>query len=240
MTPSPNTPIRPADPLPDAAKPYTHGPLFAGIAPQDAAAMLTCLGMQVRPFEKGEVIVRRGDAVRSVGLVMAGQVSMERTDALGNRSILGTAGPGDTFAEAFAAGRVPADVDVVGMAPGGAAFIDLERVLTTCSNACAFHARFVRNLFAAIASRNVALTKKIAAVTPRTIRGRLMSFLSDRAAEADAHGVFRIPYTRQQLADYLCVDRSALSHELSKMRDEGIIGFEKNAFWFEKGAARQG
>lgn len=227
--------IHAADTLPDYGQLYARGPLFAGISPQEAAAMFGCLKAQIRPFAKGERIVRQGDRVRSVGLVLAGRLSMERSDALGNRSILGTAGPGDTFAEAYAASGTPSDVDVAGIEPGGVALIDLERILNTCSSSCAFHARLVRNLFAAMASRNIALTKKIADVSPRTIRGRLLSFLSEQARHADERGVFRIPYTRQQLADYLCVDRSALSHELSKMRGEGILGFEGNAFWFEGG-----
>ena len=217
----------------DGGQSLACSPLFAGISPQEGAAMFECLKAQIRPFDKDERIVRRGDRVRSVGLVLAGRLSMERTDALGNRSILGTAGPGDIFAEAYAASSTPSDVDVAGIVPGSIALIDLERILNTCSNACAFHARLVRNLFAAMAARNIALTKKIADISPRTIRLRLLSFLSEQARHADGHGVFHVPYTRQQLADYLCVDRSALSHELSKMRAEGIVGFEKGAFWFE-------
>lgn len=197
--------------------------------------MLGCLDAQMRPFVKDERVVRQGDRVRFVGLVLAGRLSMERTDALGNRSILGTAGPGDIFAEAYAATGSPSDVDVAGIAPGAVALIYLERILGTCSNACAFHTRLVRNLFSAVAARNIALTRKIADISPRTIRERLLSFLSEQARHSDEQGVFRIPYTRQQLADYLCVDRSALSHELSKMRAEGIVDFEKDAFWFAEG-----
>ena len=232
-------PDKPASHVLDTSSNREHlcarGPLFAGITPQECAAMFGCLDAQMRPFAKEERIVRQGDRVRFVGLVLAGRLSMERTDALGNRSILGTAGPGDIFAEAYAATGAPSDVDVAGIAPGVVALIDLERILGTCSNACAFHTRLVRNLFSAVAARNIALTRKIADISPRTIRERLLSFLSEQARRADEQGVFRIPYTRQQLADYLCVDRSALSHELSKMRAEGIVGFEKDAFWFAKG-----
>lgn len=211
---------------------YLKSRLFAGIAPAELDAMLACLGVRTRTFDKGELVIRRGDAVRFVGLVLEGRLTLERTDAFGNRSIMGVARPGDTFAEAYAAAGMPCGVDVVVDAPCEAAFIDLDRILSVCSNSCSFHARLVRNLFASMAQRNVALTRKIADVSPRTIRARLMSYLSEQARSTDEQGVFRISYTRQQLADYLCVDRSALSAELSRMRAEGLIDFKKDAFRF--------
>lgn len=209
---------------------YMAGRLFAGVAPDELGTMLGCLDVRERSFDRGEFVVHRGDAVRFVGYVLAGQLTLERGDVLGNRSILGTLRSGDTFAEAYAAAGKPSGVDVVAAAPCEVALIDIDRILGTCSNACAFHARLVRNLFAAMAQRNVALTRKIADITPRTIRGRLTSYLAEQARTADEQGIFRIPYTRQQLADYLCVDRSALSTELSKMRAEGLIDVDGASF----------
>ena len=235
---SPTPPDHPASPPADASsdQPLQRacGPLFEGIAPADRARMLTCLDAQVRHYRRGEAALRRGDRVRSLGLVLDGRLTMERTDVLGNRSILGSVAAGDVFAEAFAATGSPAGVDVVAATDCCVAHVDLARVLRTCSNACAFHEQLVRNLFAAMGRRNMALTRKIADITPRTIRGRLTSYLSDQARDTDASGVFRIPYSRQQLADYLCVDRSALSTELSRMRAEGLVDFDKNAFWFPR------
>lgn len=225
--------VHPSDTLPDPLEQYARGPLFHGIAPADCAKMLRCLDAQVRHYGKGELIVRRGDKVRSLGFVMEGLVTMERTDALGARSILGSVSAGGVFAEAFAVSGQPCEVDAVATVDTTVAHIDLARILLTCPTACGYHSRLVRNLFAAMAQRNLALTRKIADVTPRTIRGRLMSYLSDQAAQhADERGVFHVPYTRQQLADYLCVDRSALSSELTRMKNEGIVGYEKNDFWF--------
>lgn len=214
--------------------PATPTALFEGIAPESRTRMLSCLDAQVRRYQKGEAVLRRGDRVRSLALVLDGRLTMERTDVLGNRSILGSVAAGDVFAEAFAATGSPAEVDVVAATDCSVAHIDLDRVLRTCANACAFHERLVRNLFAAMGRRNMALTRKIADVTPRTIRGRLTSYLSDQARNADQSGVFHIPYTRQQLADYLCVDRSALSTELSRMRAEGLVDFDRNDFWFPR------
>ena len=228
--------VKTIETLPENFEQYTRGALFHGIAPQDCAKVLGCLNGQVRRYSKGEYVVRRGDKVRSLGFVMEGLVTMERTDALGNRSILGNVAAGGVFAEVFAASGAPSEVDVVATVSTTVAHIDFERILNTCPTTCSYHAKLIRNLFAAMGQRNLALTRKIADVTPRTIRGRLISYLSDQATRhADERGVFHIPYSRQQLADYLCVDRSALSTELTRMKKDGIIDFEKNDFWFVEG-----
>ncbi len=225
-----------SDSLPDHVEQYKRGALFRGISPQECEKVLGCLGAQTRRYAKGEIIVHRGDKVRCLGFVMEGQVITERTDALGNRSILGSVGAGDVFAEAFAATGTESDIDAVAAIDSTVALIDFERVLKTCPTTCAHHARLIRNLFGALAQRNLALSRKIADVTPRTIRGRLMSYLStQRERHGDERGAFSVPYSRQQLADYLCVDRSALSTELTRMKNEGIIDFEKNVFWFVEG-----
>lgn len=236
----------PADSPSGPVERYLRSPLFRGISAPDCARMLACLGAREREVAKGETVLRRGDAVRFMGLVMDGRLIMERTDELGGRSILGAASAGDLFAESYAASGQPCGVDVVAATDCTLARFDVERVLCVCSNSCAFHTRLVRNLFAAVAERNIALTRKIADVSPRTIRGRLTSFLSEQAASAGVAGKtgeqasFTVPYSRQQLASYLCVDRSALSTELSKMRADGVVGFERDRFWFERGAATRG
>ena len=180
--------------------------------------------------------MRRGDKVRSLGFVIEGLVTMERTDAMGVRSILGSVSAGSVFAEAFAASGQPCEVDAVASVDTTVAHIDLAHILLTRPTACRYHSRVVRNLFAAMAQRNLALTRKITDVTPSTIRGRPMSYLSDQAEQhADEQDVFHVPYTPQQLADYLCVDRSALSSELTRMKSAGIIDYRKNDFWFVRG-----
>ena len=213
-----------SDTLPDRGEQYKRGALFRGIAPQDCEKVLGCLGAQERMYSKGEYIVRRGDNVRCIGFVMDGRIITE---------ILGSVGAGDVFAEAFAATGMAVDVDVVAAVDSTVTLIDFERILCTCPTACSYHSRLVRNLFSALAQRNLALSRKIADVTPRTIRGRLMSYLStQKARHGDEQGVFTVPYSRQQLADYLCVDRSALSSELNRMKKDGLIDFDHDNFWF--------
>ena len=205
-------------------------PLFRGIDAQEVSAMLACLGARHRALDTGEYASREGDPARSIGLVIAGSVIMERTDLWGARSILGRAAFGETFGEAYAC--VPGSamgVDVRALEPTAILALDVERVLKTCPSACLFHARLVRNLLGTIASKNLQLNDKIQAITPRTIRARVLSYLEIRARQANSRR-FTIPFNRQQLADYLCVDRSALSHELAKMRAEGLLDYDRSAF----------
>ena len=166
----------------------------------------------------------------SVGLVLEGGVRIERVDAWGGRSILERFGPGELFAEAYAcAGSEPLATDAVAETDCGVLFLDAARVLRLCPAACAFHARLVRNLLADMANKNLRLSRKMRIITPRTIRERLLTYLSGEAVRRGARS-FEIPFDRQQLADYLSVERSALSAEISKMRRDGLIACEKSRF----------
>ena len=204
--------------------------LFAGVGAEDAAAMLRCLSPRRRAFRAGEVILRAGEFAQEMGLVLECGVRIERVDAWGGRSILERFGPGELFAEAYAcAGSEPLATDAVAETDCGVLFLDAARVLRLCPAACAFHARLVRNLLADMANKNLRLSRKMRIITPRTIRERLLTYLSGEAVRRGARS-FEIPFDRQQLADYLSVERSALSAEISKMRRDGLIACEKSRF----------
>lgn len=204
--------------------------LFANVDASSVSAMLGCLDARIASYEKGETIFRAGDTSRVMGLVLEGGARIEREDYWGNRSILGTFGPGQTFGEAFACqpGQ-PFDVNVIAPAPATILLLDVQRVVTMCSSNCVFHAQLIRNLLNIVAKRTHALTRKIEHISKRTTRAKLLSYLSDQAA---AHGSrrFSIPFDRQELADYLSVDRSAMSAELSRMKRDGILDYHKNSF----------
>jgi CRP-like cAMP-binding protein len=108
-------------------------------------------------------------------------------------------------------------------------FIDFRRLASPCVNACAFHARLIRNMLNIVSVKNIALTRKIEHVSRRTTREKLLSYLSDAAKKAGG-GWFSIPFNRQELADYLYVERSAMSATLSKLRDEGVLLYRRNNF----------
>ena len=192
--------------------------------------MLECLDARKRSYAQGERIHRMGDVIKTVGIVLEGSVRIESVDVWGNVSVVGVQEPGGMFGEAYAA--VPSEpllVDVIAAQDCTVLFLNLGKVLTTCPHACAHHARASRNMTAIIARQTLALARRIFHVAPKTIRGKVLAYLSDEAERAGSRE-FDIPFDRQQLADYLGVDRSALSSELSRMQKAGILETRRSHF----------
>ena len=213
--------------------------LFRGSSPEEVEAMLSCLGAERRTFQKGERIFRTGDVVRSLGAVLAGSVLIENNDLWGNTTVLDSVGQGQIFAETYACTLgEPMMVDVVAAGETEILFLNMERVLHLCSSTCEYHTRLIRNLLRLSAQKNLNLSRKIFHTAPKTIRGRLLTYLSDQAVRSGSRA-FEIPFNRQQLADYLNVDRSAMSNELSKMQREGLLTVSRNRFCL-KGAMEHG
>ncbi|MGI6033378.1 MAG: Crp/Fnr family transcriptional regulator [Coriobacteriales bacterium] len=207
-------------------------PLFRGISALELSAMFGCLDTRRKSYEKGDFIFRRGDATDVLGLVLGGRVRIERVDVWGNTSVMGQAGPGAVFAEVFAVlPDEPMRVDVIAEVPCELLFLNVKRALSPCAKACPQHARLAGNLVRTMARKNLGLSEKIACQAPRTIRGKLLVYLSTQAQAAGTRE-FDIPFDRQQLADYLGVDRSALSAELGRMRDDGLLETHRSHFVF--------
>lgn len=205
-------------------------PLFHGNSTEEIGKMLDCLRAEKRRYAKGSVIFRAGQTTRLMGLLLSGQVSVESDDIWGNKSMLDHLGPGQVFAETYAAlPQQPMMVSVVAAEAAEVLLLDMDRLLHQCFHQCAHHGRLVANLLAISAHKNLALSRRIFHTAPKTIRGRLLSYLSFQAAQ-QGRLEFHIPLSRQQLADYLNVDRSALSNELSKMRREGLLEADRNHF----------
>ena len=189
--------------------------------------MLPCLGASPRRFARGERILRAGEPTRYMGLVLTGSVLVEHTDLQGAVTLLGRAEPGELFAEAYAClGGEPLEVAVLAAADAEVLFLNSVQALS-CARPGA--AEFTRNLLTILAGRNLTLTRKIGHMARRTTRDKLLSYLSAQAMQAGGPE-FDIPLDRQQLADYLAVDRSAMSTALGKLRDEGVLTFQKNHF----------
>ena len=198
-------------------------PLFSGISRQELGQMLSCLGGKITGIAKGNPVFLEGDPAEFVGVVLSGQVQIVRTDYYGNRSVLTVVSPGGLFAEAFACADVETlPVSVIALQNSTVLLLDCKRVLTGCSNACPFHSRLVRNLLKGIAQKNLRLTSKVRGMSQKTTQEKLMEFLLEQAKQHDS-AEFVIPYDRQALADYLGVERSAMSAELSKLKKAGRI-----------------
>lgn len=208
----------------------SRSPLFAGISPGELPILLKCLSVKIRRYGKNEFIFNHGDRVSFIGLVLDGAVLIIRENYWGSRSILSQLGPADLFAEAFSCAGVPTlEVSALASQPCRILLMDYKRVITTCPSSCAFHTQLVQNMIRILAMKNIMLTQKIGHITMRSTREKVLSYLSASALEAGS-GQFTIPFNRQELADYLSVDRSALSAELSKMKEEGILSYHKNRF----------
>lgn len=204
--------------------------LFEGCTGDEAKAMLGCLGAQEKAFPKGEVIYYTGQQVSRMGLLLSGEIHIVRMDVWGNENIIGRIMPGEVFAETYACVHgEPLQADVIAIWPSRVLFLDVWKVLRTCVSPCSHHERLIRNLITIMAVKNLHLTQKIRHITPKTIRGRLLSYLSQEAVRQGENS-FDIPFNRQQLADYLSVERSALSAELSKMQRDGLLVYKKNHF----------
>ena len=210
-------------------------PLFSGISRQEMGLMLNCLGGKITGIAKGNPVFLEGDPAEFVGVVLSGQVQIVRTDYYGNRSVLTVVSPGGLFAEAFACAGVEAlPVSAMALQASTVLLLDCRRVMTGCGHDCLFHSRLVYNLLQGIAQKNLALTEKIRFMSRKTTREKLMEFLLDQAKR---HGSaeFTIPYDRQALADYLGVERSAMSAEIGKLRKDGLI--ETSGAWFRVAAS---
>lgn len=204
--------------------------LFSGVSEDEISSLLSCLGASFHSYKKGEYVLREGERLSSVFILVEGKIHVQKDDYWGNRSIISEISVGEMFGEAYCAPESGVLInDVVAIEDCGVIFFDVKRIITTCSSACRFHNMIVQNMFFAISDKNRKLVQKIGHMSGRTTRAKLISYLSEEAKRQNS-SYFTVPFNRQQLADYLSVDRSAMSNELCKMRDEGLIRFEKSNF----------
>ena len=204
--------------------------LFRGVTPDEIESMMGCLEAQVKKYHKGEIIYHNGEYAQKAGLVLSGSVHIENDDLWGNKTLLSHVGAGQVFAETYVC--VPGEplmINVVAAEASEILFLNLGKGSCTCVKNCGFHGRLIQNLLAISAQKNLNLSRRIFYTSAKSIRGRLLSYLSDQATRCGSLE-FDIPFNRQQLADYLGVDRSAMSNELSKMQKEGYLTSSKNHF----------
>lgn len=203
-------------------------PLFNGIGLEDFEVMLHCVEGRVQGYDKGAVIQLAGNPVKTVGLVISGIVQVTREDGDGKQNLMAELHEGELFGEVFAcAGISHSPVMVLASEPAQVLHLNYRKVITACSSVCSFHQKLIENMLALVAKKNLHLNQKIDILSKRTTRERLLLFF-----DYHRQGVrrFTIPFSREALAAYLCVERSAMSAELSKMQREGLIRYERNSF----------
>lgn len=204
--------------------------LFSGVAEDEIETMLDCLSAELRTYQKGSYVLHQGEYLHHITVLVAGSLLIQKDDFWGNRSIVNKINVGEMFGEAYVAPGSEALLnDVIATEDSAIIFFDVHKILSTCSSACRFHAMVIQNLFYAISVKNRSLVQKLGHMSKRTTREKLLSYLSEQAKKQGTSS-FEVPFNRQQLADFLSVDRSAMSNELCKLRDEGLLSFERNRF----------
>ena len=205
-------------------------PLFYGVTDEELLKMLGCLDARVMEFDKKYTIIAEGCAAKYVGIVLSGSVHVVRLDYYGNRGILTELTAGELFGEAFACAEVESvPISVIANEPCEVMLIDCSHILNNCQNRCAFHQQMIYNLMRDLATKTITFHQKLEIVSQRTTRDKLLTYLTMYAKKVGKKD-FYIPFDRQELADFLEVERSGLSVEISKLKREGLIDSEKNHF----------
>lgn len=207
-----------------------QNPLFNGLNENELSQLLKCLNPKLKNYQKNETIIKNNDSLHEIGILISGEANIVKYDYWGNSSIITHLYSGEVFGEAYAC--IPeneVDINVIATENCQILFLDIFKISTACPCACSFHHLIIKNLLAMIAKKNIILNKKVDLMAKKTIREKVLAYLSSQALISNSK-IFNIPYNRNQLAEYLGVDRSALSSELSKMQKDGLISYYRNTF----------
>lgn len=211
--------------------------LFAGISDQEMIAMSKCLGARRQRYGSGEYLFRSGDSAEELCVVLEGTVDIVKQDWWGNSAVLSSNGPGSVVCTEYACAHGEnMDVSVVSSGQSEVLFLEIAKVTRVCKSTCEFHSRLIGNLVQILARDALALDRRLERMCKRTTRDKVRAYLSDQARLAGGNE-FTVPLNRQEMADHLGVDRSALSAELGRMKNDGILDFTKNRFTLIVGGA---
>ena len=203
----------------------TGCPMFEGIAPDELPALLLCLNAREKQYQRGETVIRPGSSITELGLVLSGSVQVWQMDYWGHQTLIHRLERMDVFAESFAIARQPIPLGVTAAEPSRILFLSADTLIRPCKSGCSSHNILNANWARMLARKNISLTDNIRHLSKRSIHNKLMSYLSDLAARQGSDLVVP-PLNRQELADFLCVDRSAMTRSLYRMQNEGILFIE--------------
>lgn len=207
-----------------------NSPLFFGMNEDELRGILECFNARLKSYESGEMIIRQSDVITNLYLVLEGGVNIEKDTYWGRRIIITKLGVNDNIAMSFVACKaIESTIDAIASENTKLLMLNYEKCTSMCQNACARHKVLINNMFEILAKENLELLQKIENISQKSIRDKLLTYLSTEARK-NKNNVFEIPFNRQDLADYLNIDRSAMSFELSKLQKEGLIQYEKNKF----------
>ncbi len=214
---------------PEYLKIINQSELFIGYESHELMLILGCLNAQIKEYQKNQMVFSQGTVIDKIGIVITGTLQLQQTDLFGNNNILTSLGSRNIFGESYAGSGLPIPIEVVASQESTVLFIDYEKIIHPCTKNCIDHSNLVTMMVRLLSIKNMFLTEKIAILSKRTTREKLLHYLNGESKRHQAK-TFTIPFNRQGLADYLVVDRSAMSAELSKLKKEGIIEYHKSTF----------
>ena len=204
--------------------------LFYNISDENLVPMLSCLNAKIIEYKKDETIIEEGSEIQSVGILLSGSAQIIKLDFHGNRNIISKINSSMLFGESYACADITSiPLSVVACENTEVMFIECNRITKTCCNSCEFHNQIIINLLKIIALKNIIFNQRAEITSKRTTREKLLTYL-EQQAKINNNNTFTIPFDRQELADYLEVDRSGLSSEISKLRKEGLLECKKSNF----------
>ncbi len=209
---------------------YSEIPLFEGIKPEDIDKLLVCIRSMKREYKKDETIIMEKDRVHYVGIVLSGRVHITKEDIWGNTFLLSYVEPGELFGENFAVTKMQeASVSFHAASDTKVLFLSASNIIHTCPNSCGFHARISENLFHLLGEKSILFMNKLEIMSKGSLRKKILAYLSMLCQQQGSNYV-TTPLSQTQLAEYLSVNRSAMARELSSMRTEGLIDYDKKTF----------
>lgn len=208
----------------------TKSPLFLGITQEELSRMLNCFSATIKKYKQGEMIIRQGDIVSKIYMILEGSVNIEKDSYWGRRIIVQKLGELNNIALGLVASKnIESSVSALCSKNSTILSLNFNKCSTMCTNACSHHVALVQNMFKILSRENIELLEKIENISQKSIKDKLLTFLSNESIKQKSSS-FEINFNRQELADYLNIDRSAMSFEMSKLKNEGLIDFEKNRF----------
>ena len=203
--------------------------LFKNVSDNELQSMLDCLGAEIKAVSKNNIILFTGEKPLHIGIVLSGTLHIVKEDYDGSRALITAATSGEIYAEALCcAGVDESPVAVIACEDTTVMLLKFDRILHTCPNSCIFHQKLIENMLNLLANKSLYLQNRMEILSIKSIRIKVLRYLESFTSKQGRD--IAIPFNREELADYLCVERSALSHELSKMKKDGLIDYKKNRF----------
>lgn len=202
--------------------------LFENVSNNEVLELLKCIGIKTKVFRKNAFILKAGSKIDYLAVILGGNAVMSKTDSFGKQTVIEKLKMNDIFGHNIVCcGLEKSPVDIVAENECEVLFLPFEKVVTPCEKLCPYHLQLIKNVMKMISKRNSLLNDKIDIIGQKTTRDKILALLE---TYRNGQRVFTIPYSREEMAKFLCVDRSAMSRELCRMRDEGILKFSKNHF----------